>query len=90
MHGKSPSITTDPTPHKIKVKNCKLIELVSDKNRVNSCNFNTKILKFSEKFDYQVARLFLFGNMLPQSHDFVAMLVTSCIKDTCSNLSQSN
>ena len=25
--------------------------------------------------------------MFPQSHCFVAMLVTSCLKDTCSNLS---
>ena len=36
-------------------------------------------------------RMFLFyGNMFSESHGFVAMPVTSCIKDTCSNLFQSN
>ena len=28
--------------------------------------------------------------MFPESHDFIAMAVTGCIKDTCFNLSQSN
>ena len=31
----------------------------------------------------------MFWNMFPKSHGFVAILVTSCIKDTCSNLSLS-
>ena len=33
---------------------------------------------------------FLLGNMFPESYGFVAMPVTSCIKDTCSNIFLSN
>ena len=40
-------------------------------------------LKFSEKFEYQFSHVFIFGYMFPESHGFVAMPVTSCIKDTC-------
>ena len=48
------------------------------------------ILKISEKFDHLFLHDIIFGNMLPESHGFVAMPVTSCIKDTSSNLSVSN
>ena len=47
-------------------------------------------LKFSEKFDHQFSNVFIFDNMFPESHGFVALPVTSCIKDTCSKLSLSN
>ena len=67
----------------------KVIDRFSDKNRVNSRNFNATIL-ISEKFHHPVSHVFLFGNMFPESRGFVAMPVTSCIKDTCSNVSQSN
>ena len=33
---------------------------------------------------------FIFVNMFPETHGFVAMPVTSCIKNTCSNLSLYN
>ena len=59
-------------------------------NQVNSINFNATILKFSEKFDHLYLQVFIFGNMFPESHGFVTMPVTSCIKDTCSNLSLSD
>ena len=42
---------------------------------VNSSNFNSMILKFSEKFDHPFLHVFIFGNMLPESHSFVAMPV---------------
>ena len=81
-----------PKPHKIKVNNCKLIDLVifGDKNRVNFSNFNATIFKFSEKFDHTFSHVFIFVNIFPESHGFVAMSVTSNIIDTCSNLSLSN
>ena len=47
-------------------------------------------IKFSEKFDHPFSHVFIFGNMFPESRGFVAVPVTSCIKDTCSNLSLSN
>ena len=75
------------TQYKIKVNNCKLIDLVI---RINWSNFNAGILKFSEKFDDPFSQFFLFVNMFLESHGFVAMPVTSCIKDACSNLSLSN
>ena len=68
----------------------KQIDRFGDKNRVNSNNLNTTILKFSEKFVHSFSHVYLFCNRFPQSHGLVAMLVTSCIKDTCSNVSQSN
>ena len=77
-----------PTPYKIKVNNCKLIDLAI--RRVNSSNFNATILKFSKKFYNPFSHDFMFGNLFPESHGFVAMPVTSSIKDTCSNLSLSN
>ena len=47
-------------------------------------------LKFSEKFDHPFSHVFIFRNMFPESHGFVAVPVTSCVKDTCTNLSLSN
>ena len=41
-------------------------------------------------FLFPFSHVFIFGNMFPESHGFVAMPVTRCIKDKCSNLSQSN
>ena len=78
-----------PTPYKIKANNCKLIDF-SDKNRANSSNFNSTILKFSEKFGHPFLYVFIFGNLFPESHGFTAMPVTSCIKNICFNLSLSN
>ena len=40
-------------------------------------------LKFSEKLP-SIFYVFIFGNMFPESHGFVAMPGTSCIKDICS------
>ena len=80
LHHKGPQ-------HRTKLK---LIDRFGGKNWVNSSNFNTMTLKSSEKFDRRLLYVFLFGNMFPESHGFVAMPVTSCIKDTCSNLSLSN
>ena len=45
--------------------------------------------KFSEKFEHQFLHVFRFGNMIPKSRGFVAMPVTSCIIDSCFNLSPS-
>ena len=83
MHGKSPSITTDP---KIFTK-LKKIERFGDANRVKTSHFYTITLKFSAQLDHTFSHVFLFGNMFPDCHGFVAMPVTSCIKDTCSNSS---
>ena len=77
-----------PTPYKIKVKNCKLMDLVIKIEY--SSNFNATILEFSENFDHPFSHVFIFGNLFPESHGFVAMPVTGCIKDTCSNLSLCN
>ena len=68
----------------------KSIDRFGDKNQVNSSNFNATILKFSEKFDHPFSNVFIFENMFPESHVFVAMSVASCIKDTCSNLSKAS
>ena len=73
-----------PTLYKIKVN------WFSDKNRVNSSNFNATILKLSEKFDHSFSHVFIFGNVFLESYGLVTMPVTSCIEDTCSNLSESN
>ena len=74
---------------KTKVNNCKF-DRFGEKNRVNPSNCNATILRFSEKFDHPFSHVFKFLNMFPVSHGFVAMPVTSCIKDACSNLSLSN
>ena len=44
----------------------------------------------SEKLDHKFLHDFIFGPMFPESHGFVAMPITSCIKDTHSNLSLSD
>ena len=77
-----------PTPYKIKVNNCKFIELTMGIELTG--NFKATILKFFEKFDYAFSHVFIFGNMFLESHCFVAMPVTRCVKGTCSNLSLSN
>ena len=59
-------------------------------NWVNSNNFITRTLRFSEKFGHPFSNVYIFGNMFPESHGFVAMPVTSSIEDTWSNLSLSN
>ena len=46
------------------------------KNRVNSSKFNATILKFTETFDHPFLHVFIFGNMFPESHGFVAVPVT--------------
>ena len=40
-----------------------------------------QVTKFSENFDNPFSHVFIFGNMLPESYGFVAMPVTSRIKD---------
>ena len=79
---KSPSITTDQT---LQYE----INLIwfGAANWVNSNNFIATTLRFSEKFYHPLSPVFIFGNMFPESHGFVAMPVTSCIKDTYFNLS---
>ena len=47
-----------------------------DKNRDNSNNFDATILKFSNKFDQPILYVFIFGNMFPASHGFVAVPLT--------------
>ena len=47
-----------------------------NKNRVNSSNFKATFLKFSKKFDHPFSNGFIFVNMFPESHGFVAMPVT--------------
>ena len=47
-----------------------------DKNQVNSCKFNAKILKFSKKFDHSFSHVFVFDKMFPESRGFIAMPVT--------------
>ena len=49
-------------------------------------NFNAMSFKFSEKFDHPFSHVYIFGNMFPESPDFVAIPIRICIKDTCSNL----
>ena len=39
--------------------------------------FNATILKFSKKIDNLFSHVFMFGNMVSESHGFVAMPVTS-------------
>ena len=45
-------------------------------NRNSSSNFNATVLKFSEKFDHPFLHVIIFGNMFPENHGFVDVLVT--------------
>ena len=65
MHGKSPSITTDPNTVQNYSKNCKVINLIRIE-LINSGTFNATILKFSEKFNHKFLPGFIFGNMFPE------------------------
>ena len=61
-------------PYKIKVNSCKLIDLAI---RIELTSyFNATILKLSEKFYHPFSHVFIFGNMLPESHGLVAVPVT--------------
>ena len=84
-HGKSPSITPDPNT----IQNeSKLIDFVM---RIElTSNFIATTLRFSEQFDNTFSYIFVFGKMYHESHGVVVMPVTSCIKETCSNLALSN
>ena len=73
----------------IKKKSKMLLYRFGDKNRGNSNIFTATILKFLEKFNLWLSHVLIIGNLFPKSNRFVDMLVTSCIKDTCSNLSLS-
>ena len=42
-------------------------------NWVNSCNFIAVSRRYSEKFDHTFRKFFIFGNMFPESHGFVAV-----------------
>ena len=66
------------------------IDRFGDKNQVNSSDFRATNLKVFEKFYHPFSHVFIFGNMIPESHGFVGMPVTRCMKDTCLNLSLSN
>ena len=68
--------TSQRTPNTDKIKVNNSIDRYGDKNRVNSSNFNATILKFSVKFDHPFSHVFIFGNMFPESHGFVAVPVT--------------
>ena len=83
--GKFRSITTDPNP----VQKLKLIERFGDSNWVNSSNFIASQIFWEIRPSF-FSCFFLFSNMFPESDGFVAMSVTSSIKDTCSNLSLSD
>ena len=52
------------------------IELTQAILFINS-SFIAMTLKFAEKFDHPFPHVFIFGNMFRESHDFVAMPVTS-------------
>ena len=78
MNGKSSSIKRTTTQCKIKVNNCKLIDVII---RIELTQ--AMILNFSEKFDHPFSHVFIFANMFPESHGFVVMPVTSSIKNTC-------
>ena len=67
-----------PTLYKIKVN-----DIFGNKNQVNLRNFNAMILNLFLKFNHPFSHVFIFGNMFPESYSFIAMPVTSCIKDTC-------
>ena len=43
----------------------------------NSINLITTTLRFSEKFNHPFSHVFIFGNLLSESHGFVAVPVTS-------------
>ena len=70
---KLPTSQWSPAPYKIKVNNCKLIDLLITIE--STSNFNATILKFSEKFDHPFSHVFIFGNMIPESPSFVAVPV---------------
>ena len=73
------------TQYKITVNNSKSIDLI--RIELTRAILMPTILKVSEEFEHQFSQVFILGNMFPEIHGFVAMPVTSCIKDTCSNLS---
>ena len=79
MHGKSPSITTDPNTVQSYSKTLE-IDWFGDKNRVNPSIFNAMILKFFEKFDHQFCLVKYFGI------SFYVILVTYFLRVTVSLL----
>ena len=58
--------------------------------RIELTRTSLTVLNFFEKFDHPFSHVFMFRNIFPESHGFVAMSVTSRIIDTCANLSLSN
>ena len=74
-----------PTPYKIKVN--WLIWGCESSSLGQFYSHDSKI--FWQILRSMFAYVFIFGNMFPERHGFVAMHVTSCIKGTCSNLSHS-
>ena len=64
----------------------KKIYIFGDKNKVSSSDCNAIKLKIWDKFDHPFSHVFIFSNMFPESHSFVAIPVTSCIKDSYSIL----
>ena len=66
-------VTSQRTPNTIKLMER---DRFGDKNQVNQSNFNATILNVSEKFAHPISHVFIFRNMFPGSHGFVAVLVT--------------
>ena len=84
---KLPSITKTPTLYKIKVKNCKLIELVIRIELTPAILmpwFSKFLLNSTIHFCMFLYLLVCFPRVT------VSLLCTSCMKDTCSNLPLSN
>ena len=63
------------TPYKIKVNNDKLINLVI-RIQLTLVILMPRFSNFLEKSDHQFSHVFIFINMFPETHGFVAMLVT--------------
>ena len=67
--------TSKRTPNTAQ-NSCKLIDLEMRIELINRDQFNATILKFFEKFYHQFLHVYIFGNMFPESHGFIAVPVT--------------
>ena len=68
-----------PTPYKIKANDCKLVDLVIRIELIRAILMQrfSNFLRKSIKYDHPFLHVFIFGNMFPVSHGFVAMPVTN-------------
>ena len=55
--------------HRTKLKP---IDRFGEVNGVNSSNFNATTIRFSEKFDHPFSHIFIFSNMISESHGLIA------------------